>query len=154
MNKFKEFQQAFVKHLRRLLQLIVGKNDDEYTSVLLDEAKNDEERRVFGEILQENSLEHQLMEELAQSGMDPGEWLEQQVEETVRDVCPDANTEDMERIHDAIEQGFVDDIANEARDLQQDCSLTATEVLETQQSEIDDSEQTDETQAERKEEGL
>ena len=114
MNKFKEFQRAFIRNLKRLFGLTEGKSNDEVDAILLSEAKNDEERRVFKEILAESRHERELMREWQMSGKRPDEWLEEKVEKELKEIYPEASVEEIQTVHEAIENSFVDDIRDSA----------------------------------------
>lgn len=122
MELFKELQESFLKHLRSLLDLTAGKSEEEVNEILIEQADSEEEKRVIREIHEEIDLEHQLTQDLENSEMDPGEWLEKQIENGVKELIPDATTEDVETVKEKVAERMEEDIKYEAEEFDKEIS--------------------------------
>ena len=116
MELFKELQESFMKHLRSLMDFTSGKSEHEVNEILIEQAVSEEEKRVIREICEDIDLEHQLMQDLEQSEMDPGEWLESQIENSVKEMIPDATPDDIETVKDKVAECMEDDLKYEAEE--------------------------------------
>lgn len=116
MELFKELQESFMKHLRSLMDFTSGKSEHEVNEILIEQAGSEEEKRVIREICEDIDLEHQLMQDLEQSEMDPGEWLESQIENSVKEMIPDATPDDIETVKDKVAECMEDDLKYEAEE--------------------------------------
>lgn len=122
MVLFKELQESFLKHLRSLLDLTAGKSEEEVNEILIEQADSEEEKRVIREIYEEIDLEHQLTQDLENSEMDPGEWLENQIENGVKELIPDATTEDIETVKEKVAECMEEEIKYEAEEFDKEIS--------------------------------
>lgn len=123
MNKFSELQQSFFYHLRKLLDLMPGRTEDEVNDLLTKQADSEEEKKVFREICEEVDIEHKLKDELANSSMDSGEWLEREIENTTKELYPDATPEEIEMVKQKVEDGMEDEIGAEAESLEEEMTF-------------------------------
>lgn len=116
MNKFQEFQESFFKHLRELFDLIKGKNGDELDEALAAQARSEEERQVILDMCRDIDTEHQLLNEMKESGKSPEDWFEQQLEREAKEIEPEAAAEDVEYLEDAVEQSMATEIGQLTED--------------------------------------
>ena len=105
MSNFSELQDSFYNHLSSSIS-----------------GRDDEENRIISDICKEIDLEHELLDDRAKSGLDPGEWLEREIEDTTKELFPDATSEDIEMVKDTVEKGMVEDIELEAKSLKNEMS--------------------------------
>lgn len=120
MEKFNEFIKSFFNHLRALLDLGSKMDEKEFNSLLVQQGRNEEEKNTIIEILEEIDLEHKLKDELVASGLEPGEWLEQELEKTTKELYPDATPEDIDMVKKEVARGMEEEIALEAECLEEE----------------------------------
>ena len=105
MSNFADLQDSFYNHLS---SSISGRNDDE--------------NRIINDICKEIDLEHELLDDRVKSESDPGEWLEREIVKTTKELFPDATSDDIEMVKDAMVKGMVKDIELEANSLKKEMS--------------------------------
>lgn len=135
MNKFTELQQSFFKHLRNLFDLSSGKDEDEVNDMLINQANSEKEKKVIQEICAEVDIEHRLMDELENSGMDSGEWLEREIENTIKELYPNATTEEVEMVKQRVQDGMEEEIESEVDILEGELSINQFPVNDSTNSE-------------------
>lgn len=122
MNILSELQESFSKHLGKLLNLTLDKDEHEVDYILVKQATGEEEEKVIHEICNEIDLRHKLMDELQNSGMQPGEWLESEIENTTKELYPNATPEEIEMVKQKVEEGMEEEIGLEADSLKEEIS--------------------------------
>lgn len=115
-----ELQNSFQNHLSSLLE----KKEEEIDKLLMEQ---NDENGIFWHICKEIDLEHELMVDLVKSEQDPGEWFERKIEETTKELFPNATPEQIEEVKieevkDEVEKGMVKDIELEANSLEKEIS--------------------------------
>lgn len=133
MIKIEELQKSIQKHLHRLWQAFNGKEGKELDEALVQQGESEEEKKIIAEQCAEIDLEHDLMEELVASKKDPGLWLEEKIEETVKEVKPDATQEDMEMVKESVADSMETEIGIEAEGLTEEATII-TASIEKEQS--------------------
>lgn len=126
--KFSELQQSFFNHLRNLFYLSSGKNEDEVDVMLINQANNEEEENTIREICAEIDLEHNLMDELENSGMDSGKWLEREIENATKEFYPNATSEEIEMVKKRVQEGMEVEIESEIEILEDELSMNQLPV--------------------------
>lgn len=135
MNKFTELQQSFFKHLRNLFDLSSGKDENEVNDMLINQANSEEEKKVIQEICAEVDIEHRLMDELENSGMDSGGWLEREIENTTKELYPNATPEEVEMVKQRVQDGMEEEIESEIDILEGELSINLLPVNDSTNSE-------------------
>ena len=107
MSTISELQNSFYNHLSSSIS-----------------GRNDEENRIINDICKEIDLEHELLDDRAKSDSDPGEWLEREIEKTTKELFPDATSDNIEKVKEAIENGMVEEIDSEINSLKNEMSDT------------------------------
>ena len=120
MNRFKELQQSFLKHLSSLFKMGANKDDKEIETMLIQQGRNEDEKKTISDICKEVDVEHELMEELTKSGLESGEWLEREIEKTTKELYPNATPEEIEMVKQKIEDGMEEEIEAEADRLEEE----------------------------------
>ena len=110
-----ELQNSFQNHLSSLLE----KKEDEINKLLMEQ---NDDNGIFQHICKEIDLEHELMADLVQSELDPGEWFERKIEETTKELFPNATPEQIEEVKDEVEKAIVKDIESEVNSLEEEMS--------------------------------
>lgn len=130
MIKIEELQKSIQKHLHRLWQAFNGKEGKELDEALVQQGDSEEEKRIIAEQCAEIDLEHDLMEELMASKKDPGQWLEEKIEETVKEVKPDVTQEEVEVVKESVADSMETDIGIEAGGLKEEATLITESMKE------------------------
>lgn len=133
MIKIEELQKSIQKNLHKLWQAFNGKEGKELDEALVQQGDSEEEKRIIAEQCAEIDLEHDLMEELVASKKEPGQWLEEKIEETVKEVKPDATQEEVEVVKGSVADSMERDIGFEADSLKEEATLI-TESMKEEQS--------------------
>lgn len=128
MIKIEELQMSILKYLHRFWQVLKGKDNKELDEALIQQGESDEEKKIIAEQCAEIDLEHDLMEELVASKKDPGQWLEEKIEETVKEVKPDATQEDVEMVKESVADSMETGIGIEADGLTEEATLITTSI--------------------------
>lgn len=136
MDFFDQLAQSFFKNLRSLLDLAKGKNGKELDDLLAEQGRDEEEKRVIREVCKETYLEHEMMADLIRSENEPGPWFEQQVEDTVIELFPDATPEDIDEVKDAALADLEGEIERDAKAFEKEIELIQSlEVEEIEEAE-------------------
>lgn len=128
-----KLQISIQKYLQQFWQTFNGKEGKELDEALVQQGESEEEKRIIAEQCAEIDLEHDLMEELVASKKDPGQWLEEKIEETVKEVKPDATQEEVEIVKGSVADSMETDIGIEAGGLKEEATLI-TESMKEEQS--------------------
>jgi hypothetical protein len=128
MNKIEELQMSIQKYLQSFWQTLNGKEKSELDEALIQQGESDEEKKIIAEQCAEIDLEHDLMEELVASKKDPGLWLEEKIEETVKEVKPDATQEEVEMIKDSVADSMETEIGIEADGLTEEAMIITASI--------------------------
>lgn len=128
MNKIEELQMSIQKYLQSFWQTLNGKEKSELDEALIQQGESDEEKKIIAEQCAEIDLEHDLMEELVASKKDPGLWLEEKIEETVKEVKPDATQEEVEMIKESVADSMETEIGIEADGLTEEATIITASI--------------------------
>ncbi len=123
MSKFSDLQQSFYNHLCALFELTFGKDDKDIDNLLIQQGRTEEEKVVINDICEEVDLEHKLMNDLKNSGLDSGEWLEREIETATKEMYPNATPEEIELVKQEVENGMEKEIESEADSLEKEISV-------------------------------
>lgn len=118
-----KLQMSIQKHLQRLWQALNGKEGKELDEALVQQVESEEEKKLITQMCVEIDLEHDLMEELVASKEDPGEWLDKKIEETVKEVKPDATQEDVDKVKESAADSMEKEIGELADELKEEANL-------------------------------
>lgn len=128
MIKIEELQMSIQKYLNKFWQALNGTDKKELDEALIQQGESDEEKKIIAEVCAEIDLEHDLMEELVASKKDPGQWLEEKIEETVKEVKPDATQEEVEMVKESVADSMEADIGIEADGLTEEATIITTSM--------------------------
>ena len=128
MNKIEELQMSIQKYLNKFWQALNGKDKKELDEALIQQGESDDEKKIIAEVCAEIDLEHDLMEELVASKKDPGQWLEEKIEETVKEVKPDATQEEVEMIKESVADSMETEIGIEADGLTEEATIITSSM--------------------------
>lgn len=117
MVRLEELQVSIHKYLQKLWQAFKDKDGKECDEALIQQGESEEEKRIIAEQCAEIDMEHDLMEELWTSKKDPGKWLEEKIEETVREVKPDATQDEVEIVKESVADSIEAEIGEVADEL-------------------------------------
>ena len=94
LNEGKEydFSKSFVEHLNELYEKTHGLSGTGLRVALLENARNEEEKKGMKETFQDNDLYNQKEQELKESGLPAGEWFENEVENMATELFADKET--------------------------------------------------------------
>lgn len=128
MIKIEELQMSIQKYLNKFWQALNGTDKKELDEALIQQGESDDEKKIIAEVCAEIDLEHDLMEELVASKKDPGQWLEEKIEETVKEVKPDATQEEVEMIKESVADSMEAEIGIEADGLTEEATIITTSM--------------------------
>lgn len=128
MIKIEELQMSIQKYLNKFWQALNGKDKKELDEALIQQGESDEEKKIIAEVCAEIDLEHDLMEELVASKKDPGQWLEEKIEETVKEVKPDATQEEVEMVKESVADSMEAEIGIEADGLTEEATIITASI--------------------------
>lgn len=128
MNKIEELQMSIQKYLQSFWQTLNGKEKSELDEALIQQGESDEEKKIIAEQCAEIDLEHDLMEELVASKKDPGLWLAEKIEETVKEVKPDATQEEVEMVKESVADSMETEIGIEADGLTEEATIITASI--------------------------
>ena len=128
MDKFKEFQESFIVHFQSLYKALKGKSNKELDEALVQQGESDEVKKLIAEQCIEIDLEHDLMEELWTSKEDPGKWLEKKIEQTAKEVDPNATQEEIDMLKEAVADSMEAEIGEQADGLAEEAAVIAGAV--------------------------
>lgn len=135
MNKFKEFQESFIAHFQSLYKAMKGKSNKELDDALVQQGESEEQKQVIQEVCLDVDMEHDMIEEMAHSTKTPGEFLKQDITDTVKEVNPNATDEDVNQIVEATMDAMEKEIEHEARELTKETTLLDEEPQTKSESE-------------------
>lgn len=135
MDRFKEFQESFIAHLQALYKAMQGKSNKELDDALVLQGKSDEQKLIIKETCQDVDKEHDMIEEIVNSSKEPGEFLEQDIANTVRKINPNATDDDVSQIVEATMDVMEKEIEQQARELTKETTLLTEEPQSKPESE-------------------
>ena len=130
MNKFKAFQMSFIAHFQSLYKTMKGKSNKELDDELVLQGKSDEQKKIIQETCRDVDKEHDMIEEMVNSSKTPGEFLKQDIVNTVREINPNATDDDINQVVEATMDAMEKEIEQEAHELAKEAILL-TEELQT-----------------------
>lgn len=92
-----------------------GKDVDDY---LVSQGKSDEEKELIAELCDEIDTFHQKRREFNASGKDIDTWYDEEIERLTREVKPDATSEDVDAVKEAIAKKVDEEISDSADELE------------------------------------
>ena len=135
MDKFKEFQESFIAHFQSLYKALKGKSNKDLDDALVRQGKSDEQKQIIQETCQDVDKEHDMIEEMIHSNKTPGEFLEQDIANTVREINPNATDDDVNQVVEATKDAMEKEIEQEARELTKEATLLTEEPQTKPESE-------------------
>lgn len=132
MIKIEELQMSIQKYLNKFWQALNGTDKNELDEALIQQGESDDEKKIIAEVCAEIDLEHDLMEKLVASKKDPGQWLEEKIEETVKEVKPDATQEEVEMVKESVADSMEAEIGIEADGLTEEATII-TKSMESEE---------------------
>ena len=127
MDRFKEFQESFMAHLQALYKAMQGKSNKDLDDALVRQGKSDEQKQIIQETCQDVDKEHDMIEEMIHSNKTPGEFLEQDIANTVREINPNATDDDVNQVVEATKDAMEKEIEQEAHELTKEATLRTEE---------------------------
>lgn len=116
-SKFDIFQKSVWNHFSSILNLAKGKTSKELDNVLCEQGKSDEEVSVIRDVCSETDIEHDMSEEIINKKKDPGEWLEEQITNTVKAIFPEATNNEFSEVVNSVADAMEDEIGRTANEL-------------------------------------
>lgn len=101
--------KSFFKNVFKSEKPLHGK---ELTDYLITQTQSDEERETLQEMFEENATYHQKMAEYHESGKNIDEWYNDELDKIVRQLKPEASTDDTDRVKEAVAKQIDNDIDN------------------------------------------
>lgn len=135
MDRFKEFQESFMAHLQALYKAMQGKSNKDLDDALVRQGKSDEQKQIIQETCQDVDKEHDMIEEMIHSNKTPGEFLEQDIANTVREINPNATDDDVNQVVEATKDAMEKEIEQEAHELTKEATLLTEEPHTKSESE-------------------
>lgn len=123
MEKFKQFQESFISHLQSLYKAMKGRSKKELDEALILQGKSEEQRQIIQETCLDIDKEHDMIEEMANSSRTPGEFLEQDIIDTVREVNPNATDEDVNKMVEETMDAMETEIEQAANELTEEAAI-------------------------------
>lgn len=128
MIKLEDLQKSIKEHLLDYWQVLQGKDKKDLDEALIGQGESDEEKRIISEQCEEIDLEHDLKEELLASKTDPGKWLGEKIEETAKEINPNASQEEIDMLKDAVADSMEVIIGENADELAEEAAVIAGAV--------------------------
>lgn len=128
MDKFREFQESFISHFKFLCVSLKNKSGKELDDSLIRHAMSDEQKVIIQETCKDIDEEHDMIEEMNHSNKTPGQFLKQDITDTLREINPNATDEDVNQLVEATMDGMEKAIEQEAHELTKEVSLPAEEA--------------------------
>lgn len=135
MDRFKEFQESFMAHLQALYKAMQGKSNKDLDDALVRQGKSDEQKQIIQETCQDVDKEHDMIEEMIHSNKTPGEFLEQDIANTVREINPNVTDDDVNQVVEATKDAMEKEIEQEAHELTKEATLLTEEPQTKPESE-------------------
>ena len=135
MNKFKEFQESFITHFQSLHKAMQGKSNKELDDALVQQGESEEQKQVIQEACSDVDMEHDMIEEMVHSTKTPGEFLKQDIADTVREIAPNATDADVNQVVETTMDAMEKEIEQEAHELTKEASLLTEEPQTIPESE-------------------
>ncbi len=108
-NSIGKIQQIinYIKHIFDRTKGVSGSNLDE---ALVASVHSEEEAELIKEMCEDVDLYYTKREDFRRSGLKVGDWFEKQVEQTVKDVYPEADAEDLDEVKTAVSNAIESEI--------------------------------------------
>lgn len=104
--------QQLILYIKNVFSKTKGLSGQDLDKVLIAAARNEEEAEVIEEMCDNVELYYKKRAELRQSELKgrPGRWLEKEIENTVKEVCPEADSEDIDEVKSAVSKALENEI--------------------------------------------
>ncbi|MBR1769275.1 MAG: hypothetical protein IJ748_02345 [Bacteroidales bacterium] len=131
MINFKEIQESLIVHFKSLYNAVRGKTGKELDEALISQVESEEQKKLIQEKCQDIDDEHDMIEEMVKSDKMPGEFLEQDIRDAVKEENPNATEEEVNQSLEQARDVMEKDIAVEAKELIEDSSSNDNEQTES-----------------------
>jgi len=101
--------QQLIGYIKKVFDGTKGLFGSALDKELINSARN-EEAEIIKEMCANVDLYYQKRDEFRKSGLKPGKWLEKEVENTVKDVYPEADEEDLDEVKTEVSKTLENEI--------------------------------------------
>lgn len=112
----RDFGASLIETIKSFFQKVLKSekpiNGKELNDFLLSQTQSDEERETLQEMFEENETYHKKLREYHESGKNIDEWYNDELEKIVRQIDPEASTDDTDSVKEAVAKQIDNDIYN------------------------------------------
>lgn len=110
----RDFGASLIETIKSFFQKVLKSekpiNGKELNDFLLSQTQSDEEREILQEMFEENETYHKKLREYHESGKNIDEWYNDELEKIVRQIDPEASTDDTDSVKEAVAKQIDNDI--------------------------------------------
>lgn len=103
------FQEIF-DHIQNVWQNTKGLSGKELEATLIKSAQTEEETQLIEQMCQDVDTYYEKRADFRSSKKTPGEWLEQEIENTVTELCPEADAYDIKEVKQSVSKAIDSEI--------------------------------------------
>lgn len=112
----KDFGYSLIETIKSFFQKVLKSekplHGKELNDFLLTQTQSDEERETLQEIFEENETYHKKLDEYHESGKNIDDWYCGEIEKTIKQIDPEANSADIDSVKEAVAKQIDYEIEN------------------------------------------
>lgn len=109
-NKDKDVIHQIITLRKDIFVKTKGVSGSKLDEELMSSAKSDEEKALIKEMCEDTERYYAKREEYRSSELEPGMWLEKQIEDTVKEVYPEVSPEEIDEVKESVSKAMEQEI--------------------------------------------
>lgn len=109
-NKEKDVIYQIITYIKNIFVKTKGVSGSKLDEELLSSAKSEEEKALVKEMCEDTERYYEKRDEFRCSELKPGMWLEKQIEDTVKEVCPEVSPKEIDEVKENVSKAMEQEI--------------------------------------------
>ena len=109
-NKDKDVIHPIITYIKNIFVKTKGVSGSKLDEELLSSAKSEEEKALVKEMCEDTERYYEKREEFRSSELKPGMWFEKQIEDTVKEVCPEVSPKEIDEVKENVSKAMEQEI--------------------------------------------
>ena len=109
-NKEKDVILQIITYIKNIFVKTKGVSGSKLDEELLSSAKSEEEKALVKEMCEDTEHYYEKREEFRSSELKPGIWFEKQIEDTVKEVCPEVSPKEIDEVKENVSKAMEQEI--------------------------------------------
>ena len=109
-NKDNAVIQHIITYIKNIFVKTKGVSGSKLDEELISSAKSEEEKALIKEMCEDTERYYAKREEFRSSELKPGMWFEKQIEDTVKEVCPEVSPKEIDEVKENVSKAMEQEI--------------------------------------------